>query len=606
MAGLWKKIVGIWEYLIRDELDIQHKITNITLLIVILIETPAIGMSIVVHSDILGLITEVLVLIVTILSIYYSNKYPKARWPFIFLGVSCNLVLFPLMFFGSGGRSSGMLMWMVLASTYVWILVEGWMCYVLYACAVFTFIGCIYLENTHPELVKFLPSAFDESIDQIIGFILITFVFGMIFKYQTHVYNRNRQDILERDEELRQSNITLERASQAKSDFLANMSHEIRTPINAVLGLDEMILRECKDKEILQYAADIDSAGHQLLSLINDILDFSKIESGKMEIHPVEYELFSVLNDCYNMIITRAKQKNLNFTISNDPKLPAFLFGDEVRVRQIIMNLLTNAIKYTTDGEVKLNLSREEVSDDEVNLVIKVKDTGMGISPENIDKLFGSFIRVDEKKNRNIEGTGLGLAITKSFIDLMGGTIRVESKVHVGSTFTAVIPQKIASSEPMGEFDKKYGVKSDASEKIKSKTGTFTAPTARILVVDDVKMNLNVVRLLLKNSKIEIDLASGGRESLAYCKMKHYDVILMDHMMPEMDGIEAFHEIREMEGTLNADTPVVALTANAIVGADEMYLKEGFTAYLSKPLKGETLEAMLINLLPDEKVVMAE
>ena len=387
------------------------------------------------------------------------------------------------------------------------------------------------------------------------------------------------------------------------------MSHEIRTPINAVLGMDEMIIRECQDKRILEYANDIDSAGHQLLSLVNDILDFSKIESGKMELHPVEYELFSIMNDCYNMIFMRAKRKELQFIIENDPDIPAFLYGDEVRIRQIIMNLLTNAVKYTKDGQVKLRFDHEKTDDENINLIISVKDTGIGISEENQKYLFDSFKRIDEKTNRNIEGTGLGLTITKKFTDMMGGEITVDSVLYEGSTFTVTIPQKIADKGTIGRFDERFKRKGEGSgqtekaEKEAEKREKFTAPRARILVVDDVKMNLNVVRLLLKNTEIQIDLASSGDECLKYTLMKSYDLILMDHMMPIMDGIEALHRVREQAEGLNTSTPVVALTANALVGAQEMYLEEGFVSYISKPVKSADLEECILKLLPEDKIV---
>ena len=326
-----------------------------------------------------------------------------------------------------------------------------------------------------------------------------------------------------------------------------------------------------------------------------------------MELHPVEYEMFSVMNDCYNMIFMRAKRKDLTFSIVNDPDIPAFLYGDEVRVRQIIMNLLTNAVKYTKDGSVTLSFGFETIDEDNIRLIISVKDTGIGISEENKKYLFDSFRRIDEKNNRNIEGTGLGLSITKKFTDMMGGTIEVESVLYEGSNFIVTIPQKIADKGTVGSFDDRLNHKSvtASDNKNEGKGGhvRFTAPHARILVVDDVKMNLNVVRLLLKNTGIQTDLASSGEECLKYTLLKSYDLILMDHMMPIMDGLEAFHRLREQVDGLNANTPVVALTANALVGAQEMYLKEGFVSYLSKPVKGADLEECLLKHLPSEKII---
>jgi CheY-like chemotaxis protein len=331
-----------------------------------------------------------------------------------------------------------------------------------------------------------------------------------------------------------------------------------------------------------------------------------------MELHPVEYELFSIMNDCYNMIFMRAKRKDLEFLVENDPDIPAFLHGDEVRIRQIIMNLLTNAVKYTKDGTVKLSFSYEDIDEDNIKLIVSVKDTGIGISEENKKYLFDSFKRIDEKSNRNIEGTGLGLSITKKFTEMMNGEITVDSVLYEGSTFTVYIPQRVADKGKVGNFADRLNhrnetlEKSDDNDDKEVKNDRFTAPHARILVVDDVKMNLNVVRLLLKNTGMQIDLASSGEECLKYTLVKRYDIILMDHMMPIMDGIEALHRIRQQADGLNADTPVVALTANALVGAQEMYLEEGFASYISKPVKSIDLEAALVALLPPEKIVREE
>ncbi len=459
----------------------------------------------------------------------------------------------------------------------------------------FTAIGFIgFLVCCIVELILIHSVVMLEDADPML--LGLAILLTLAISQQMHDLRRSRE---ERQREMEMS--------QAKTRFLASMSHEIRTPINAVLGMDEMILRECQDKQILEYANDIDSAGHQLLSLVNDILDFSKIESGKMELHPVEYELFSVMNDCYNMIFMRAKRKELEFLVENDPNIPAFLYGDEVRIRQIIMNLLTNAVKYTKDGTVKLILGYERIDVDNIRLVISVKDTGIGISEENQKYLFDSFRRIEEKANRNIEGTGLGLSITKKFTEMMGGTIGAESVPYEGSTFTVVIPQKVADTGTIGHFDerlnrRKEGIGKDEGKGAKDKKDSFKAPRARILVVDDVKMNLNVVRLLLKGTEAQIDLAASGEECLKYTLLKRYDVILMDHMMPIMDGIEALHKIREQADGLNTGTPVVALTANALVGAQEMYLEEGFVSYLSKPVKSTDLEECLLKFLPEEKI----
>ncbi len=384
-------------------------------------------------------------------------------------------------------------------------------------------------------------------------------------------------------------------ANESKSMFLANMSHEIRTPINAILGMDEIIIRDSKDKEILEHAKDIQSAGRSLLALINDILDFSKIESGKMEILPVEYEVSSLINDSYNMIFMRAKDKKLELKVRNYPNMPRRLLGDEVRIRQIIMNLLTNAVKYTEKGSVTLSVGCEKLEDNKIILKISVRDTGIGIKQEDQGKLFDSFKRMDEIKNRNIEGTGLGLAITKLLVNQMEGEISVRSEYGKGSIFYVDIPQEVISSEPMGEFALNNYIPETTEEEEKK---IVWKGSKNLLIVDDVSVNIKVIVGLLKDSGIEIDTAESGEECLEATSKKKYDLIFLDHMMPKMNGIETFHHMQEMENNLNKDTPVVMLTANAVQGAKEGYITEGFSDYLAKPVQRKQLEEMLEKYLP--------
>lgn len=388
-------------------------------------------------------------------------------------------------------------------------------------------------------------------------------------------------------------------ASVAKSQFLANMSHEIRTPINGILGMDAMLLKECEDEGLREYAKNIQSAGQLLLSLINDILDISKIESGKLEILPVEYELFSVLNDCYNMAKARLEEKPIELVMDINPEMPAWLYGDEVRVRQIINNFLSNAVKYTKEGTVTLGLDFEPKDKDRILVIITIKDTGIGIKKEDIGKLFQSFTRIEEERNRNIEGTGLGLNLTKNLIQLMGGEVLVESEYGKGSCFTVKIEQGVVKDDPIGDFAKRYQIFLSMADE---KQVFLLAPEAQILVVDDVEMNLKVVKGLLKETEIKIDTALRGLECLERVKEKHYDVILLDHMMPEMNGIETLKQMRSMTDHPNTDTPVIALTANAIVGAKEEYLEAGFTDYLSKPVQETELLEMLLKYIPKELI----
>lgn len=398
----------------------------------------------------------------------------------------------------------------------------------------------------------------------------------------------------------------IEGEREAKSRFLSNMSHEIRTPINAVLGMNEMILREAQEEQILTYAANIKSSGKMLLFLINDILDISKIESGKMEIIPVEYETPALIMDLWNVIYLRAKEKGLVFDVESDETLPRVLYGDDVRMRQIVTNLLTNAVKYTPQGSIRLLIAYERQSSQELLLKISVQDTGIGIRKEDMGKLFESFQRLDEEKNRNIEGTGLGMNITMSLLKMMGGDMKVESEYQKGSTFTVVIPQKIIDDGPAGSFQK---IQERNTQHHGSKQGSFTAPEGRVLVVDDNTMNLTVFKALLKRTKLQVVTAQSGKQCLAAVQKQKFHMIFMDHMMPGMDGIETLHEIKKLAGHTdfpNKDTPVIALTANAVAGVREMYLAEGFAEFLTKPVNAELMEQIICKYLPQELVRMAE
>lgn len=432
---------------------------------------------------------------------------------------------------------------------------------------------------------------------------------------EVQMIEEKNQELMIANEEAEKAKADAIAAANAKSVFLANMSHEIRTPINAILGMDTMILRECNDNEILEYAGNIQSASQTLLSLINDILDFSKIETGKLELVAGDYALSSLINDVYHMLISKAKEKGLALNVESNKNLPAKLYGDEVRIRQIIVNILNNAIKYTKKGSVTLTVGMsdmklsdmpdhsndsksENITDKNTIITFRIADTGIGIKKENISHLFDSFSRFDEEKNKYIEGTGLGLAITKQLVDLMNGEIVVTSEYGKGSVFTVSIPQKIVSDLKIGDISEKYNEPSNK----KKKKSTFTAPDANVLVVDDVKMNINVFKALLKRTEINVDSAMSGSEALAMIKEKKYDIIFLDHMMPDMDGIETYQNMKMLEDNPNKDTTVVMLTANAIMGAKEEYLGIGFSDYLSKPVQAPKLEAMILKYLPEELV----
>ena len=387
--------------------------------------------------------------------------------------------------------------------------------------------------------------------------------------------------------ELNEAKKNADKANASKSAFLASMSHEIRTPLNAVLGMDEMIMREDDINEIHSHAASIMDAGKSLLAIIDDILDFTKIESGMMHIVSNDYNVNDEVRELYNIVTFRAKKKGLTLSFNLDPQMPKILHGDEIRIRQILINIINNAVKYTNTGWVKVSLDAEIHDSENMTLVGIVEDTGIGIKKEDISKLFDKFQRLDENMNHKVEGTGLGLSIVYNLLQMMNGSIDVQSVYQRGSKFTVRIPQKIVNSTPVGDVDLSYStVQSNYKE-------SFVAPDKRVLVVDDNQINLTIVKGLLKKTQLQIDMASSGRDCLEMVQKNSYDLILLDHMMPEMDGLEVLQRLKSMDNNLSITAPVIALTANAIVGARENYMKAGFNNYLSKPIDYNELEAVL-------------
>lgn len=426
-----------------------------------------------------------------------------------------------------------------------------------------------------------------------LGIIFMSLIVAEIVNSLITEQNHRLLDALRKEKRSQQE---AETANMAKSSFLANMSHEIRTPINAILGMNEMILREEKDPAIRGYAGNIQASGNSLLSIVSDVLDISKIESGKLEIIPVDYEVNSLISDCCNMAAGRAKAKELELLVECADNVPMKLCGDETHIRQIIMNLLTNAVKYTEKGTVKLIVSGR-FTDGGFVLKVDVSDTGIGIAEENLPQLFTQFQRFDLQRNRNIEGTGLGLSIVKRLCDLMSGTITARSVLGSGSTFTVELPQKVVDSTPCGGVNLNYSAGAEHEYH-----HSFEAPEAKILAVDDLPVNLLVIANLLKETRIKIDTAGSGRECLDKCSQQKYDLILMDHMMPEMDGVQTFEKLHGDKSSPNFETPVIMLTANALAGMREQYMDVGFADYVSKPVRGAKLEEAIRRNLPESLI----
>ena len=596
---MFNKYKNLFKYLIREELEMQHRLMNI----ILTVGTAALLVCIV-FDFIIGTGSRtfwiMLLLIVSfIFSLYVANVRNKPNAAGVILGVVASYFLMPVLYFTEGGKESAMPMWLMLSALFIWLIVRGWPCIIIYIGDIVIYSTLLMIEYYHPELVMPMPDKKAEYVDYIFAIASIVLIFGVIYKFQSRIYERKKKELEVKEQELIELNTSLEAANEAKSDFLARMSHEIRTPINAVIGMDEMILRESSERNVLDYATNIENASQTLLSLINDILDFSKIESGLMKIIPEEYEIYTLLDYCYSLLKIRAGDKGLVLNLEYDKNLPSRLMGDELRIRQIITNLLTNAVKYTDTGSITFRVNKRRKGEKLIDLIISVEDTGRGISEEGIGAIFDSFQRADEKKNRNIEGTGLGLAITKQLVDLMGGSIRVHSRLGDGSEFTVTIPQEIVSDEPLGNLDDKLNRKKTSGENYKE---AFKAPKARILIVDDVAVNHKVIKLLLKTTEIQVNTANSGPQCLEMYEKEHYDLILLDHMMPEMDGIETLKRMVMTDKYNKERTPVVALTANAIQGAEKEYIDAGFTDYLTKPVQGADLEKMILKYLPPELV----
>jgi len=472
--------------------------------------------------------------------------------------------------------------------------------------------GIVYSRMTNTGWYVCIATSKDEVekgvVNLVLGFIIATVISVIISVGVAIVLARVLDRLNKQEQEYKQQMLRLEKqaadeASEAKSRFLADMSHEIRTPINAIIGMNEMIIRETDSKDILGYSQNIKQSGHNLLQLINGILDFSKIEDGKMDIVPVRYSVGSQIAYLINSISDRAGSKKLTLNVSVDKNIPSELFGDDTRINQVIINLLTNAVKYTEKGSVDFTMKEKQRTEDgRILLYFEVKDTGIGIKESDMERLFESFERLDVVKNRNIEGTGLGMTITVKLLELMGSELKVESVYGEGSKFSFDLWQKIENEEPLGDYREAVS-KPQNTEAYRE---SFRAPKAHILVVDDTRMNLLVVENLLKKTGIKIDTAINGPDSIELAEHNAYDVILMDQRMPGMDGTEAMKEIRNLDSKLNAATPVICLTADVVRGAKERYIQMGFNDYLTKPIDSAELEKMLINYLPADKTEIVE
>ena len=520
-----------------------------------------------------------------------SVKAKAIKFASAFICTVVGLFFVPITFINGGGINGDAPLWFIYVILMISILLNGKTRFVFYVLEMLVASGCYYISVRYPELI-FENTRIMGILFSYVSLIMISVAVAIMVVLEINLFTKEKKRTEEQKKEI-------EMLNAAQNQFFSSMSHEIRTPINTIIGLNEMILRENVSEEVIEDAVNIRSAGKMLLNLINDILDMSKFKSGKMHLLIMPYQTGNMLSDLVGMLWIRAKEKNLEFRINVSPNVPAELIGDEVRIKQILINILNNAIKYTKEGSISLTVQSEKIDEETYNIIYTVADTGIGIKKEDMPYLFSAFKRVDEDTTNHIEGTGLGLSIVKQFLDLMGGKITVNSVYTKGSTFIVEIPQKRVNENLIGEFDfeKKHGYAKKSEYKKK-----FEAPEARILVVDDNEANLMVVNKLLRDTKVVIDTVTSGKAALKKTQNIEYNVIFMDHLMPEMDGIECKRQIRNQVGGSSRESKIVVLTANADEENRELYVREAFDGYLAKPVSGEDLEKELYRLLPKDIV----
>lgn len=580
------------DYLYDWREDVQERLFMLLTVIALSGMILAMGSGLFIGENEVSLLYTLIAFVVFAVITWLGYRHQRIRLVTNILAVLLVYIFFPLVFFTSGGIYGGSPLWFMFAVIFIGMILHGKVRIIFLTSEFVIAAICYYVQYYHPEMI--VPHNLNEFyMDSYGTFCIVSLLTIVLNNFQTYIYRKENEMAKAQKEEIDQ-------LSKAQNRFFSSMSHEIRTPINTIIGLNEMIMREEISEEVAEDARNIQAASRILLNLINDILDMSRIQSGQMQLTLSTYRPEDLIYDVVSMMQVRADEKGLKFDVIAYPDIPSEVRGDEVRIKQILINVLNNAIKYTEEGQVTLS-ARCERQGDTVNIIYSVSDTGIGIKKESIPHLFTAFRRVDEERNKYIEGAGLGLSIVKELVDLMGGTIKVNSLYRKGSTFIIEIPQQIINNSHMGSLD---------VEKLRSIRSheeyhqSFEAPEARVLVVDDTPTNLLVVSKLLRDTRVMLDTASGGEEALKKTLDKEYHVIFMDHLMPAMDGIECMHRIRTQKGGLCRDSKIVALTANAGREDRARYEREGFDGYMMKPVKGETLENELRRLLPKNLITM--
>ncbi len=583
-----KKLHGL---VYREGMSTRERLFRVVLLTGILISILALFAGIALEDTLKNNVPIFALFCVFFVSLVVTFKGRRLEGTITLIGFVLCCVIFPGVFFMSGGIQGGATIWFVLGILYIFVMFSGKKLFFFLGLAFVADVITYILAYNITWLVQPLASKSEVYYDSLFAVLTVGCAVGIVMQYHLSLLDRERKISLAQKAEI-------EQFVKSKDAFFVNMSHEIRTPINTIIGLNEMILRENISEEVAEDAINVRNAGKMLLELVNDILDYSKIQNERMDILPVRYDTKDLFRELVQMMENRIREKKLDFLVDIDEGLPAVLVGDEQRIKQVVINLLTNAVKYTDRGSVVLSVHGEVQNDGRLKLRISVADTGIGIKKEDVNKLFDAFARVNLEQNRKIEGSGLGLAITQQLVALMGGEITVDSIYRKGSTFTVLLEQPIADDTPIGPTDF-MAMNQDGQRK--RYQHSFEAPEARILIVDDDAMNLLVVTKLLRDTRMAIDTVQSGQECLECTKKRSYNLILLDYMMPDMDGTEVLQEIRKQENGMCRQASIIAFTAKAMPEREVRAL--GLDGYLPKPIDSVQLEAEIVKLLPEDIVI---
>lgn len=584
---MWKKISRLLfgkEYEIKERMFRTFLLMGIIATVVASVET---FLLIEMNVVLICLLTLLILLMGGILVVAF--KYRNVNVASMMFAVVITVVVFPVMFCISGGIESGVTIAMALGILYLFMMFSGKKLLFFLGLCVISYGGIYFLAYRYPGIVYPLDGRAAAYMDSLFSMLIVGSFAGIVLKAHMKAFEEERNSLVEENKRLEQSN-------KEKHNFFTNVSHEIRNPINIIMGLNELILRANPMGETREYARDLQIASEMLLNQVNDILDLSQIENKKMELVPVEYRTAELFKELVEMLRGQVEKKGLEFSMELDENLPTVLYGDEKRLKQIYLNVLDNAVKYTKEGSVTLSVHGEESSEGEIILSVKVSDTGIGIRKEDVEHIYDFYNRGDERRNIRIEGSGLGLAITKQLVDLMDGKVSLDSIYTKGTVFTIQIKQRIVDDKPIG----KMGVRANVQGENKGYRPNFEAPEARILIVDDSSMNTIITTKLLEPTKARIDVVHNGAECLKMTLKKYYHIILMDYVMAEMSGEEVLREIRTQENGLCRDAAVVAMTAGVVSGARERFMEMGFDGYVEKPIRAKLLEAEIQRLLPED------